>query len=129
MGVCSSNKDDSNLRKQSNTSSNGTTENVVITHKKNNSDSNLKPQEKNNKIDSKKSSPHINHNINNVKIYSIKKFGVKLETEQKIEIPLKFNFHIFKFKCKLNENKKYFLQIIFDNKEFPLIFAEGKNPV
>ena len=49
MGVCSSNKDDSNLRKQSNSSSNGT-ENVVLTHKKVNSDSNLN---KNNKIESK----------------------------------------------------------------------------
>ena len=50
------NKDDSNLRKQSNSSNNGT-ENVVLTHKKVNSDSNLN---KNNKIESKKSSPYLN---------------------------------------------------------------------
>ena len=62
-------------------------------------------------------------------IYSIEKFGVKVQSKQFVNETLKFIFHFYNFKCKmLPENRIYILQIIFDGKEYPLSFGYGNNP-
>ena len=62
-------------------------------------------------------------------IYEIRKFGIDLKPRTKITHPLKFIFHFHDFKCKhLIEDTIYILRIIFDGKEYPLSFGNGKNP-
>ena len=62
-------------------------------------------------------------------IYSIEKFGVKVNMKQTMNEPLKFIFHFYNFKCKmLSENRIYIMNIIFDGKEYPLSFGSGNNP-
>jgi hypothetical protein len=42
------------------------------------------------------------------RIYSLRKFGMLIKPEQQLSEPLKFVFHLTKFRCKmLKENKVY----------------------
>ena len=72
---------------------------------------------------------NFSNNIKNQRIYGIKKFGVNIKPDKNPNFPLQFIYRMSKVRCKmLLENKLYILQIIFDNKEYPLCFASGKNP-
>ena len=65
----------------------------------------------------------------NQKIYGIKKFGVNIKPDKDPLFPLHFIFHMSKVKCKmLLENQIYILLVKFDNNEYPLCIASGKNP-
>ena len=62
-------------------------------------------------------------------IYSFDKYGIQIKTNQSFSRPLKFIFNIYNFKCKmLPENTLYILYIIFDGKDFPMVFGKGNNP-
>ena len=62
-------------------------------------------------------------------IYSLNKYGIQIKTNQRISRPLKFIFNLSNFKCKmLSENTLYILYIIFDGKDFPMVFGKGNNP-
>ena len=80
-------------------------------------------------IQNKMNNPNSNINNKNQRIYGIKKFGVNIKPDKNPDFPLQFIFRMSKVRCKmLLENKLYILQIIFDNKEYPLCFSCGKNP-
>ena len=73
-------------------------------------------------------SSNLHHNVK-PEIYSIEKFGVKINPNQELKEPLKFIFHFYNFKCKmLPENTIYIMHVIFDGKEYPLSFGYGDNP-
>ena len=108
MGICNSENNKKSLLKEKKIEKKG----------------DLKVEETEKKMNSKKKNIR-----NNQKIYGIKKFGVNIKPDKNPNYPLQFIFHMSKVKCKmLLENKIYILHIIFDNKEYPLCFSSGKNP-
>ena len=61
-------------------------------------------------------------------MYNLKKFGSNVIPDKEDNSVLKFEFHLFHIRCRMQKSQYYIMKIIFDDQEDILPIVTGEKP-
>ena len=61
-------------------------------------------------------------------IYNLRKFGSNVIPDKETNDTLKFEFHLYRIRCRMQINQIYLMKIIFDREESILPVVSGEKP-